>query len=163
MAFSSFFALFYQPVSVLIAAVISLLNGFTQRNETTGFQWRCSLCTAWIYPSGNSVCENSRDSLSNPRRASQMWELDSDWFKAHVINDDSFDWIWLWITCTLNISESTSHIWEAPRAFDKLSREFSQTELYWVCIQAMKMLMSMFSVINNVECFNEIYCVHWLG
>ena len=77
------------------------LNGFTQRNETTGFQWRCSLmCTAWIYPPGKSVCENSRDSLSNPRLASQMWEVDSDWSKAHVINDGLFDWIWLWITCT---------------------------------------------------------------
>ena len=28
------------------------------------------------------------------------------------------------------IMKSTSRIWEVPRGFDKLSREFSQTELY---------------------------------
>ena len=41
----------------------------------------------------SSVCENSRDSLSNPRRASQIWEVDSDWLKGHTIHNGLFDFI----------------------------------------------------------------------
>ena len=43
--------------------------------------------------SRSSVCENSRDSLSNPRRASQIWEVDSDWLKGHAIHNGLFDLI----------------------------------------------------------------------
>ena len=43
------------------------------------------------------------------------------------------------ITCALDQSESTSHIWEARWGFDKLSREFSQTELPGGYIQAVHM------------------------
>ena len=64
-----------------------------------------------------------------PRGASKMWVIDSDWSKAHVIRNGLFDWIWLWITCALNQSESTSQILEAPWGFDKLSHDFSQAEL----------------------------------
>ena len=41
----------------------------------------------------SSVCENSRDSLSNPRRASQIWEVDSDGLKGHAIHNGLFDLI----------------------------------------------------------------------
>ena len=68
--------------------------------------------------------ENSRDSLSKPRGASQMWEIDSDWSKVYVIHNLIESNKPLWITCTLDQLESTSYIWEAPREFDKLSREF---------------------------------------
>ena len=43
------------------------------------------------------------------------------------------------ITCALDQSKSTSHIWEARRGFDKLSRELSQTGLPGGYIQAVHM------------------------
>ena len=76
-----------------------------------------SLCTAWITP-GSTVCENSRDSLSNPRRASQIWEVDSDWLKGHAIHNGLFGLI---------ISNYIDHIMVHPQSYkiyfleDKLS------------------------------------------
>ena len=40
-----------------------------------------------MYTQYFTVCENSRNSLSNPRAASQTWKVDSDWSKAHVIHN----------------------------------------------------------------------------
>ena len=37
--------------------------------------------------------QNPHNNLSNPRGASQMWEVDSDWFKAHAIHNGLFDLI----------------------------------------------------------------------
>ena len=63
----------------------------------------------------------------------ESWQLDIEWvysYNSYCI--PLIKYKPLWITCALDQSESTFQVWEAPRGFDKLLREFSQTVKYWV-------------------------------
>ena len=93
----------------------------------------------------------------------QSWQLDIEWvysYNSYCI--PLIKYKPLWITCALDQSESTFQVWEAPRGFDKLLREFSQTVKYWVYyIQAVHKLQKPFYFLYFYGCNNVSFFRVW--